>query len=152
MEGCSSTSTEDLLKNQVTSFRILGLLTIVPKDKDRDKLLDGSGVALEATIPDPTIRIGADQEIAHLLDHVFPLKMIMPWIPLLLSAKQQTTKNMKNTERQVNASNVENKATSFVIVLTRRHALAQLVPSKLKMMRNQPLPSPPPHLRLSLHE
>ena len=130
----------------------MGLLIIVPKDKDRDKLLDGSGVALEATILDPIIRIGADQEIVHLLDHVFPLKMIMLWIPPPLSAKQQTTKNVRSTERWVDALNVENKAILFATVLIKRHALTQLVLSKSKTTRNPPLLSPPPHLCLSLHK
>jgi len=126
--------------------------TTILKDKDKDKLLDGSGVTLEATIPDPTIRIGADQEIAHLLNHVFLLKMITPWILPPLSAKQQTTKNVRNTKRRVDASNVENKATLFAIIPTKRHTLAQLAPSKLKTTRNQPLLNPPPHLHLSLHK
>ena len=130
----------------------MGLLTIEPKDKDKDKLLDGSGVALEATTPDPTIKTGADQEIAHLLNHVFLLEMIMPWILPPLSAKLQTTKNARNTERRVDASNVESKATLSAIVPIKRYVLAQLVLSKLKMTRNPPLLSPPPHLCLSLHK
>jgi len=130
----------------------MGLSITVPKDKDKDKLLDGSGVTLEATIPDPTIRIGADQEIAHLLDHIFLLETIMPWILLPLSVKQQTTRNTRNTERQVDALNVESKATLFAIVLTKRHALVQLAPSKSKMTRNQLPPKLLLHLRLSLRE
>jgi len=86
-------------------------LITVPKDKDKDKLLDGSGVVLEAIIPDPIIRTGVDQEIVHLLDHIFPLKMIMLWTLPLLSAKPQTTKNVKNIGRRADALNVENKAT-----------------------------------------
>ena len=89
----------------------MGPSTIALKDKDKGKLLVGSGIALEATIPDPTIRTSADQEIVHLLDHVFPLEMTMPWILPLSSVKPQTTKNVKNTERWADASNVENKAT-----------------------------------------
>jgi len=89
----------------------MGPLTIVPKDKDKGKLLDGSGVALETTTPDPTIRTGADQEIAHLLDHVFPLEMTTLWTLPLSSAKLQMTKNAKNTERWADASNVGSKAT-----------------------------------------
>ena len=88
----------------------MGPLTTILKDKDKDKLLDGSGIALEATTPDPTIRTGADQEIAHLLDHVFPLEMTTLWILPLSSARLQMTKNARNTERQADASNVENKA------------------------------------------
>ena len=89
------------------------------KDKNRDRLPDGSGAAL-----DPTTRTGADQEIAYnLLDHVFLLEMITLWIHLLSSAKLQMTKNMRNTIRQVNALNVENKVTLFVIVPTKRHVL-----------------------------
>ena len=54
------------------------LQAIDPKGKDRDKLLDGSGVALVATIKGPTTRTGADQEIAYNPpDHVFLLKMTM---------------------------------------------------------------------------
>jgi len=63
------------------------LSTIVLKDKDKDKLLDGSGVALEATTPDPTTRTGVDQEIAYLPDHVSLLRMIMLWILPPSSAK-----------------------------------------------------------------
>jgi len=87
------------------------LSTIVLKDKDKGKLLDGSGVALEATTLDPTIKTGADQEIVHLLDHVFPLEMTTLWILPLSSIKLQMTKNVRNTERQVDALNVESKAT-----------------------------------------
>jgi len=92
-----------------------------------------------------------DQEIVHLLNHVFLLEMIMPWILPPLSAKLQMTKNVRSTERQVDASNVENKVTLFAIVPTKRHTLVQLAPFKLKTMRNQ---SPPklPHLCLSLCE
>jgi len=82
----------------------------VPKDKDKDKLLDGFGVALEAITPDPTIRIGVDQEIVHLPDRVFLLEMTMLWIHLLSFVKPQMTKNTRNTERWADASNVENKA------------------------------------------
>jgi len=89
----------------------MGLSIIVPKDKDKGKLLVGSGVTPEATIPDPTIKTGADQEIVHPLDHVFLLEMTMLWTLLLSSAKLQMTKNARNTERQADASNVENKAT-----------------------------------------
>ena len=88
----------------------MGLSTIVPKDKDKGKLLDGSGITLEAITLDPTIRTGVDQEIAHHLDHIFPLKMIMLWILLLSSTKLQMTKNTRNTERQADALNVESKA------------------------------------------
>jgi len=124
----------------------------VLKDKDKDKLLDGFGVTLEATTLDPIIRIGADQEIAHLLDHVSLLGMIMPWILLLSSAKPPMTKSAKNTKRQVDASNVESKVTLFAIVPTKRHALEQLVLFKSKMTINQSLPKLPPHLHLSLHK
>jgi len=89
----------------------MGPLTIVPRDKDKGKLLDRFGVALEATTPDPTIRTGADQEIVHLLDHVFPLEMTTLWTLPLSSAKLQMTKNARNTERWADASNVESKAT-----------------------------------------
>jgi len=89
----------------------MGPSTIALKDKDKGKLLVGSGVALEATIPDPTIRIGADQEIVHLLDHIFPLEMTMLWTLPLSSIKPQTTKNARNTRRQADALNVESKAT-----------------------------------------
>jgi len=88
----------------------MGLSTIVPKDKDKGKLLVGSGIALEATIPDPTIRTGTDQEIAHLLDHIFPLEMTMLWTLPQSFVKLQTTKNARNTERLADASNVESKA------------------------------------------
>jgi len=125
----------------------MGPLTpAVLKDKDRDKTLDRSGVTLEATIPDPTIRTGVDQEITHPLDHVFLLKMIMLWILLPLSAKLQMTKNAKNTKRWVDASNVESKVTSSMIVPIKRHALIQLVPFKSKTMTNQLFPKPLPHL------
>jgi len=128
------------------------LSIIVLKDKDKGKLLDGSGVALEAITLGPTIRTGADQEIKHLLNHVFPPEMTMLWTLPLSSAKLQMTKNVRSTRRQADALNVESKAILFAIVLTRRHALAQFAPSKLKTTRNQPLPSPPPHLRLLLRE
>jgi len=124
----------------------------VLKDKDRDKLLDGSGVALEAITPDPITRTGADQEIAHHLDHVFPLEMIMLWIHPPLSVKPQTTKNTRNTERPVDALNVENKATSFVIVPTKRHMLVQLVLFKSKMMTNRLSLKPLLHPHLLLRE
>jgi len=106
----------------------MGLLTvIVPKDKDRDRPLDGSGAALAATTLDPTIKTGMDKEIAHNpLDHIFLPKMTTPWIHPLLSTKLQMTKSVRNTARQADASNVENKATLSVIVLTKRHMLVQL--------------------------
>jgi len=126
--------------------------TIVLKDKDKDKLLDGSGVTLEATIPDPTIRTGADQEIAHHLDHVFPLEMTMQWTLPLSFAKLQMTKNARNTERWADVLNVENRATWFATVPIKRHALKQLTPFKSKMTRNQPLPKLLPHLCPSLCE
>jgi len=54
-------------------------VAIAPKDKDKDKLLDGSGAALEAITQAPTTRTGMDQEIAHNpLDHVFPPETITP--------------------------------------------------------------------------
>ena len=124
-------------------------ILVVLKNKDRGKPLDGSGVALEATTLDPTIRTGADQEIVHLLNHVSLLEMITPWILPLLSTRLQTTKNAKNTERQADVSNVGNKVILFVIVLTKRHAFILF---KLKTMRNQPLPKLLPHLCLSLHK
>ena len=47
------------------------------KDKDKGKTWDRSGIALEATTQDLTIKIGTDQEIAHNpLNHVFLPKMI----------------------------------------------------------------------------
>ena len=107
------------------------------KGKDKDKLLDGSGVALVATTKDLTTRTGADQEIAHNpLDHIFPLEMTMQWIHPRLSVKQPMTKNAKNIERLVDASNAENKATSLAIVLTRNPVFARLVLSKFKMTMN----------------
>jgi len=121
-----------------------------PKDKDRGKLLDGSGVALEATIPDPTIRTGADQEIVHLLDHVSLLEMIMLWTLPLLFAKPQTTKNKRNTKRPADVSNVENKVISFATVPIKRHMLKPLALFKSKRMTNRSPPKPPPHLYLSL--
>ena len=128
----------------------MGLSIIVPKDKDKGKLLVGSGVALEATIPDPTIRIGVDQEITHLLDHAFLLEMIMLWTLPLLSAKLQTTKNVRNTEKPADASNVGSKATLSAIVPTKRHALELLALFKLKMMTNQLSPKLPSHPYLLL--
>ena len=117
----------------------MGLLTtIIPKDKDKDKPLDGSGITLVATTQDLTIRTGVDQEIVYnLLNHAFLLKMITPWIYLLLSAKPLMTKNVKNIERLVNALNAENKATLSATVLTKRHALVQLIQFKLKMTISQ---------------
>ena len=124
----------------------------IPKDRDKDKLLDGSGIALEATTLDPTIRTGADQEIAHHPDHVFLLKMTMPWILLQLSTKLQMTKNARNTKRQVDVLNVENKVILFATVPTKRCVLVQLAPFKLKTTRNQPPLKLIPRLRLSLCE
>ena len=128
------------------------LLITILKDKDKDKLLDGSGIALEATTLDPITRTGTDQEIAHHLDHVSPLKMITRWIHPLLSAKPQTTKNTRNTEKPVNALNAENKATSFTIVPIKRHVLVQLALFKLKMMTNRLSLKLPLHLCLLLRE
>ena len=126
---------------------------IILKDKDRDKPLDGSGVTLVATTQDLTIRTGADQEIAHNpLDHVFLLKMIMPWICLLLSTKLQMTKNVRNTEKLADALNAESKATSFAIVPTKRCMLIQLTLFKSKMMTNWLSLRPLPHLRLLLRK
>ena len=125
---------------------------IVLKDKDRDKPLDGSGVALEATTLDLTTRTGTDQEITHHLDHTFPPKMIMLWIHLPLFAKPPMTRNTRNTKRPVDASNVESKATLFTIVPIKRHALAQLALFKSKMTTNRLSPKLPPHLHLLLHE
>jgi len=52
---------------------------IAPKDRDRDRLLDRSGIALVATTLVPTTKTGVDKEIAHNLpDHIFLPKMIMP--------------------------------------------------------------------------
>jgi len=124
--------------------------TIVLKDKDRDKLPAGSGVALEATTLDLTIRTGADQEIAHHLNLIFLLKMITPWIRPPLSVKPQTTRNTRNTKRPADASNVESKATLFAIVPKKRHALVQLTLSKSKMTINWSSPKLFPHLRLLL--
>jgi len=127
-------------------------IPITSKDKGKDKPLDGSGIALVATTPDLTIRIGTDQEIAHnLLDHVFPFKMIMLWICPLLSAKPQMTKNTKSTERQADALNVENKATLSATVLIKRHMLVQSALSKLKMTTDQLFPTLL-QLHLSLRE
>ena len=123
-----------------------------PKDKDKDKLPDGFGVALEAITPDPIIRTGVDQEIAHLPDRVFPPETTMLWILLLSFAKPQMTKNTRSTKRRADASNVESKAISFATVPIKRHVLEQLAPFKSKTTRNQPFPKFPPHLRLSLRE
>jgi len=125
---------------------------IILKDKDRDKPLAGSGVTLEATIPDLTIRTGTDQEIMHHLDLVFLLEMIMPWIRLPLSIKPQMTRNARNTERLADASNAGSKATLFVTAPIKRHALVQLALFKLKMTTNQLSLKLPPHLCPSLHE
>ena len=125
------------------------LITVL-KDKDRDKLLDGFGIALEATTPGPITRIGADQEIVHLPDHAFLLEMTTLWTLPLSSAKLQMTKNARNTERQVDVSNVENKVILFAIVPTKRHALIQLTPFKSKTTRNRPPLKLLPHLCLSL--
>jgi len=130
----------------------MGPLTTILKDKDKDKLLDGSGIAQEAITLDPTIRTGADQEIAHHLNHAFPLEMITLWIRLPLSAKPQTTRNVRNTKRLADASNAGSKATLFVIVPIKRHALEQLVLFKSKMTTNQLSPKLLPHLCLLLHE
>ena len=100
----------------------MGPLIIVPKDKDKDKTLDGFGVAPEATTLDLTTRTGADQEIVHYLDHVFLLEMITQWICPLLSAKPRTTKNKRNTAKLVDALNAESKAISSTIVPTRKYA------------------------------
>ena len=128
------------------------LILVVLKDKDRDKPLDGSGIALEATSLDLTIRTGADQEIAHHLDLVFLLEMTMPWICPPSSIKPQTTKNTKNTKRLVNASNVGSKATLFMTVPIKRHMLVQLALFKSKTMTNQLSLKLPPHLRLLMCE
>ena len=107
------------------------------KDKDRDKLLGGSGVALVATTKDLTTRIGADQEIAHNpLDHAFLLEMTMPWILPRSSVRQPTTKNEKNIAKQADALNVESKVTSSAIVLTKSLALARLALSRFKTIMN----------------
>jgi len=106
-----------------------------------------------ATTLDPTIRTGADKEIAlNPLDHAFLLKTIMLWIRLLLSTKPQMTKNARSTARWADALNAENKVTLFVIAPIKRHALVQLALSKLKMMTNQSPLTPLPQLRLLLHE
>jgi len=128
----------------------MGPSSIVPKDKDKGKLLDGSGVALEATIPDPTIRTGTDQEIMHPLNHVFPLEMITQWILLPSSAKPQMTKNARNTERLVDASNVESKVTLSATALTKRHMLELPAQYKLKITINRSLLKLLPHLHLLL--
>jgi len=122
------------------------------KDKDRDKPLDRSGIALEATIPDLTIRTGTDQKIAYHLDLVFLPKMITLWICLPLSVKPQTTKNARNTKRLADASNAGSKATLFAIVPIKRHTLAQLALFKSKMTTNWLSLKLPPHLHLSLRE
>jgi len=122
------------------------------KDKDKNRLLDGSGIALEATTLDPITRIGADQEIAHYLNHVFPLEMITQWIHPPLSAKPQMTKNARNTEKPVNASNAGNKATLFAIVPIKRHMLVQLTLFKSKMTTNRSSLKLLLHLHLSLRE
>ena len=120
------------------------LLTIVLQDKDKDKPLDRSGIAPVATTKDPTIRTGVDQEIAHNLpDHVSLPKMTMPWIHLPSSAKRPMTRNARNTARQADASNVENKAILFMIVQTRSLAFIQLALFRFKMIMNlQPLKLP----------
>jgi len=130
----------------------MGPLTIILKDKDKDKLLDGSGIALEATTLDLTTRTGADQEIVHHLDHAFPLETIMQWIRLPLFAKPQTTKNVRNTERLADASNAESKATLSAIVPIKRHELVQLALFKSKMTTNRSPPKHLPHLCLLLRE
>ena len=124
----------------------------VLKDKDRGKLLDGSSIALEATTLDPTTRTGADQEIMHHLDHVFLLEMIMLCIPPPSSAKLQTIKNVRSTERQANALNAGNKVILFMIVLTKRHVLVRLAPFKSKTTRNQLPLNLLPHLHLLLYK
>ena len=130
------------------------LAVITHKDRDRDKPLDGSGATLEAiTTRIPTIRIGVDKEIMHNPpDHVFLLKMITPWICLPLSVKLQMTKNARNTAKQADASNAESKATLFATVLTKRHALVQLVLFKSKMTTNLLSLILPPQLRLLLRK
>jgi len=127
-------------------------IQVILKDKDRDKPLDGSGVALEVTIPDLTIRTGVDQKIVHHLDLIFLLKMIMPWICLPLSVKPQTTRNVRNTERLADALNMESKATLFAIVPIKRHALVQLTLFKSKRTTNRSSPKLLPHLHLLLCE
>ena len=122
------------------------------KDKDKGKTLDGFGIALVATTLDLTTRTGMDQEIAHHLDCIFLLKIIMLWICPPLSTKLQMTKNTRNTERLADALNAESKATLFTTVLTKRHALVQLILFKLKMMISQLSPKPLPCLQLLLHE
>ena len=88
----------------------------VLKDKDKDKPLDGSGVALMAITKDLTTRIGADQEIVHNPPgHDSPLEMTMRWIHPPSSEKRLTTRNVRNTVRLADASNAESKATSFAI-------------------------------------
>ena len=111
------------------------LLPLDLKDKDRDKLQDGFGVALVATTKGLITKIGADLEIAYNpLDHVFPLKMTMQWTHPLSSAKRPMTKNMKNIAKQADTLNVGSKAILFAIAQTRNLAFAQLVLSKSKMI------------------
>ena len=86
-------------------------ILVVLKDKDKGKTLDRFGIALEATTLDLTTRIGADQEIMHLLDHAFLLKMITLWICLPLSARPQMIKNARSIKRLVDALNAESKVT-----------------------------------------
>ena len=104
--------------------------TTVLKDKGKGKTLDGFGVALEATTLDPTTKTGTEQEITHHLDYVSLLKMIMPWIHPLSSAKLRMTKNARNTAKRADALNVESRDILFATVLTRKHALVQLVQFK----------------------
>ena len=113
------------------------LPTIDPKDKVKDRPLDGFGVALVATTKVLTTRTGADQEIAYNpLNHDSPLEMTMPWIHPLSFAKRPTIKNVKSTAKQADVSNVENKATLFMIVQTRNHMFVRLVLSRFKMTTN----------------
>ena len=130
----------------------MGLSTIVSKDKDKGKLLVGSGVALEATILDPTIKTGTDQEIVHLLNHVSPPEITMLWILLLSSARLQMTKNVRNTKRWADALNVGSKVTLFAIVPTKRHVLELLALFKSKMTTSWSSPKLPPHPYLSLRK
>ena len=107
------------------------------KDKDKDKLLDGSGVALVATTKDLTTRTGADQEIAHNpLDRVFPLEMTMQWICPQSSARRPMTKNAKNAKKLADASNVESKAILFAIVQTKSLVFVRLALSRFKTIMN----------------
>jgi len=123
-------------------------IPVVLKDKDKGKTLDGFGVALEAITLDPTTRTGADQEIMHLLDHIFLLEMIMLWIRPPLFAKPRMIKNARSTKRLADASNAGSKATSSAIVPTRKYVLVQLALYKSKMMTNRS--SLTPHLQLRL--